>query len=93
MRRPNGTLGFAMLIALLFCLGNIQLDLESPTGNPFIEIFFQATQSSGGATGMTVVILVAQIFAAIGLLATASRMTWAFAREKGLPGYTYLARV
>ena len=89
----NGTLGFAMLIAVLFCLGNLDNDLNTSTGLPFIEIFFQATQSIGGATGMTFVVLLAQIFAAIGLLATASRMTWAFAREKGIPGYTYLSRV
>jgi len=42
---------------------------------------------------MTVIIVLAQILACIGLLATASRMTWAFARERGIPGYNYLARV
>lgn len=33
------------------------------------------------------------IFAAIAALATASRMTWAFARENGLPGSKYISRV
>ncbi len=33
------------------------------------------------------------IFAAVGLLATASRMLWAFAREQGLPGSSLLAKV
>lgn len=33
------------------------------------------------------------IFATVGVLATASRMTWAFAREQGLPASVYLSRV
>lgn len=89
----NGVLGFAMLIAVLFCAGNIENALMTPTGFPFIEIFLQATNSVGAATGLTVIVLLACILATIGLLASASRMTWAFAREKGLPGYKYLGRV
>lgn len=89
----NGVLGFAMLLAVLFCAGNIDNALMSPTGFPFIEIFREATNAVGGATGMTVIILLAQILACIGILATTSRMTWAFARERGIPGYKYLAKV
>ena len=33
------------------------------------------------------------IFATVGALTTASRMTWAFARERGLPGSAVLSRV
>lgn len=33
------------------------------------------------------------VFATVGVLATASRMAWAFAREKGLPGSATLAKV
>ena len=39
------------------------------------------------------IIISAMIFATVGLLATASRMTWAFAREQGLPGSAHLSRV
>ena len=38
-------------------------------------------------------VVVAFIFETVGLLATTSRMTWAFARERGLPGSAYLSRV
>lgn len=41
----------------------------------------------------TCIIVVTEIFASVGALATASRMLWAFAREEGLPGSSYLARV
>lgn len=35
----------------------------------------------------------AMVFATVGFLATASRMSWAFAREQGLPGSRILAKV
>lgn len=34
-----------------------------------------------------------QVFATIGFLATASRMMWAFARDRGLPFSDHLAKV
>ena len=48
----NGTLGFAMLLALLFCLGDLTDALDTLTGYPFIEIFYQATGSNAGASAM-----------------------------------------
>lgn len=89
----NGGLGFAMLIAILFCLGNVDDALNTPTGYPFMEIFVQAARSTSGGTGMTCLIVVLMTFATIGTLATSSRMLWAFAREKGLPGSYYISKV
>lgn len=89
----NGSLGFGMLIAVSFCIGNIDDALNTPTGFPFIEIFAQATRSITGSTIMTSIIIVLVISATIGLLAASSRVMWAFARDNGLPGSTYLARV
>lgn len=89
----NGILGFSIIIAVLFCLGDQEAALKTPTNYPFIEIFTQAVQSKAGGSAMTAVIIWAMIFANVGLLATSSRMLWAFAREKGLPGHKYLARV
>lgn len=89
----NGVLGFSIIIAVLFCLGDQEAALTTPTNYPFIEIFTQAVQSKAGGSAMTAVIIWAMIFANVGLLATASRMLWAFAREKALPGHKYLARV
>ncbi|KAI4123159.1 MAG: hypothetical protein LQ338_005408 [Usnochroma carphineum] len=89
----NGVLGFAALIAILFCAGDIEAAEKSATGYPFMEIFYQATKSAGGATAMSCVILLMGYLATIGLIATASRMTWAFARDNGLPGSRWLAKV
>ena len=48
----NGSLGFAIVTATLFCLGNEQDALDSPTGYPFIEVFLNATGSNAGANAM-----------------------------------------
>ncbi|PQE27665.1 choline transport protein [Rutstroemia sp. NJR-2017a BBW] len=89
----NGLLGFGMVLAILFSMGNVDEVLASPTGFPFIQVFHDATGSNAGATAMTSIIVAAMLFATIASLATASRMLWAFAREKGIPGYTVLVQV
>ncbi|KAI9881205.1 MAG: hypothetical protein M1830_007183 [Pleopsidium flavum] len=89
----NGALGFGMLIAVLFCVGDIDAVLHTPTGYPFMEIFLQATKSTGGSTVMATIVTILGICATIGFLASSSRMTWSFARDRGLPGWQYLNRV
>ena len=48
----NGALGLGILIATLFCLGDQELALKSPTGFPFIQVFLNATGTNGGASVM-----------------------------------------
>ncbi|KAF2268243.1 amino acid transporter [Lojkania enalia] len=81
----NGALGFVMVMVILFCIGNIDSALNTPTGYPFIEISRNATQSDAGATAMTSILIAMIVFATFGYLASASRQLWAFARNKGLP--------
>ena len=89
----NGVLGFAIVIAFSFCIvPTIEDALTSPTGYDFIEIFYNAMGSAGTA-GMTAILVILMLFATIGFLATASRQTWAFARDRGLPFSTYFAHV
>jgi choline transport protein len=89
----NGVLGFTMLIAILFCIGDIDAALSTPTGFPFIEIFYQAAGSAAGATAMSALILSMVTFATLATLAASSRMMWAFARDNGLPFSQYLMRI
>lgn len=89
----NGTLGFAMMIAVLFCLGNLDDALQTPTGFPFIEIFLQATRSVSGTAVMASIVTALALSATVGLLASTSRMFWSFARDRGLPGWRTLQTV
>lgn len=46
----NGSLGFAMLLALLFSMGDIVEQTSSDTGYPFIDIYTYAVGSVQGGT-------------------------------------------
>lgn len=88
----NGAAGYAMGLALLFCMGDIQSILDTKTGFPFVQAFANAT-GIGGATIMTSIVIVLTWCAVIGFLATASRMVWSFARDKALPFHRYISHV
>lgn len=89
----NGILGFGMLVAVLFRIGSISNALTPATGFTFIEVFTQALDSNGFATGLTALLLVLFIFCAVAVHAAASRVTWAFARDDGLPGSFWIKKV
>lgn len=89
----NGALAFGMMIATLFVTVDPQSALSSPTGYAFMDIFVQATGSVAGATVMACIITVMELSSNVCVLASCSRMSWSFARDRGLPGYKTLARV
>ncbi|KAI1076552.1 putative amino acid permease [Whalleya microplaca] len=89
----SGILCFGMSIAILFCIGDVTAALETPTGFPIIEIFFNATKSYAATNAMISALIISIFFSALGLLASASRLIWAFARDDGLPFPRYFSHV
>ncbi|KAI0116290.1 putative GABA permease [Nemania sp. FL0031] len=89
----NGTLGFAMMIATLYSIGSIDQALAENPQYPFMSIFHHAVGSTAGATVMSAIVVVMSFSATTGCLASASRIYWAFARDRGLPGWRYLKQV
>ncbi|KAI1335306.1 putative amino acid permease [Xylariaceae sp. FL0016] len=89
----SGVLCFGMSIAILFCIGDVDAALNSPTGFPIIEIFFNATKSYAATNAMVSALIISIFFSALGLLASASRLIWAFARDDGLPFPRYFSHV
>lgn len=92
----NGLTGFGTIIALLFCMGDateLLQSLVSLAGYPFIQIYYNATQSLAGTNAMVCVSLVIVTMAHFGLMAGCSRTAWAFARDKGLPASNFFAKV
>ncbi|KAH6957167.1 amino acid/polyamine transporter I [Fusarium avenaceum] len=92
----NGCCGFAMLIAMVFCMGNFDDAMASGPGMlgfPFMYIFEQATNSRAGATVMAAIIVILAGCATVGMLASTSRVFWSFARDRGLPGWRTLSKV
>ncbi|KAJ5867916.1 hypothetical protein N7534_002469 [Penicillium rubens] len=54
----NGVLGFIMLVTLCFTLGEVDKILDTPTGFPFIQIFYNTTGSIAATNAMTAVLVV-----------------------------------
>lgn len=89
----NGALGWIMLITFCFCLGDVEDVLSSPTGYPFMQVFYNATQSARGATAMTVFVIFMAIFSNLTMVATTSRQLYAFARDEAVPFSPWLSQV
>ncbi|KAK8092543.1 hypothetical protein PG999_014742 [Apiospora kogelbergensis] len=89
----NGAFGWIMLITFCSCLGKVEDVLNSQAGIPFLAVFENATQTKGGATAMSVIIVIMTIAGNLTGVATASRQLWAFSRDQGMPFSSYFAYV
>lgn len=89
----NAASGFIMLVTVCFTLGDIQDILATKTGYPFIQVFYNATNSLPGTNTMTAVIILTLTASSITEIATASRQLWSFARDRGLPFSEFFGKV
>ncbi|KKY39851.1 putative amino acid transporter [Diaporthe ampelina] len=84
---------FIIGTALIFCLGNVESLLNTRTGQPSIQLFYNATQSYAGSSVMAAILVILVECCVINEVATSSRQLWSFARDRGLPGSTWLSYV
>ena len=93
----NGILGFGTLLAMLYVTVDIDAVLNSPTGQlgfPFMQVVLDSVRGSYAGASVIISIVIAMfIFAIIAFLATASRIVFAFGRDKGLPFWQTMAKV
>lgn len=89
----NGIFGLSISLAFAFCTIDVEAALSSATGYDFIYVFYTATGSHSGTSIMTAILIALVTCASVGFLATASRQTFAFARDNGLPGSRWLSHV
>ena len=80
-----------MIITFCFCFTAESLD--SATGFPFMYIYQTATGSNSGALALTAILIILTFFSATNFMASASRQTYAFARDGGLPFSAAIAKV
>jgi choline transport protein len=76
--------GTVFLIVILFCMVDPITILNTDTGMPITELMYQATHSRAAATVMTLMLAVCFINGTMGCITSASRLTWAMARDKGI---------
>ncbi|KAL1583194.1 hypothetical protein WHR41_07921 [Cladosporium halotolerans] len=80
-------------IAVMYSAQDFEAIATTPTGLPIFELFRQAMRSDAAAVTTLAVMLAAGIMALAGCQQTASRLTWAFARDKGFIGSSKLSQV
>ena len=89
----NAILGFIMVLTLCFTMGDATSILETDTLFPFIQIFYNTTQSYAATNVMVTILIVTLTSSAISEVATASRQLWSFARDGGVPFAAFLQHV
>ncbi|KAK3117248.1 hypothetical protein LTR53_001583 [Teratosphaeriaceae sp. CCFEE 6253] len=89
----NGVMGLIMVITICFTLGDTDSILSTPTNYPFIQVFFNATNSYAATNTMTAIIVIVFTSAVISEIATSSRQLWSFARDGGLPCSRWVAKI
>ncbi|CAK7206513.1 hypothetical protein SEUCBS139899_009309 [Sporothrix eucalyptigena] len=89
----NGIIGLTMMLTVLYNIGDITSVLDSATGYPFLQVFYNALQSAPGAIALGAITLALTWSCAIGIVTTASRMSWSFARDRGTPFSNTLSKV
>jgi amino acid transporter len=66
----NGSMGFVMLVTYCFCLTDVDAALNSPSKFPYIYVFQSGTGSTGGAVGLTSIIIVLGLAVSFALYCT-----------------------
>ncbi|KAF4969966.1 hypothetical protein FZEAL_10132 [Fusarium zealandicum] len=89
----NGAFGWIMVITYCFCIGNLEEVIMSPTGQPFMQVFYNSTQSVSGATAMASFIVAMTVFSNLTMVATSSRQLFAFARDHAVPFSSWFSKV
>lgn len=89
----NGAMAFSYAIAILYFMGNYGDALMTPTGYPIIEIAYQATGSKTATFMIMATGMLPGWIAFFNGLASVTRLTWAFARDNGLPFSDYFVGI
>lgn len=84
---------FAYSIAMFFCISDLDLVLNSLTGVPIMDIFYQALRSKAGAIVLEVLIVLTAVGCNIALHTWQARLCWSFARDCGLPGLRWWLQI
>lgn len=89
----NGLMSFCFTVCVLYCLGDPETALTSPTGYPIIQVAYGATQSKAATIVLMTFIVWNGIISMFSSLASVCRLTWAFARDGGIPFSSFFGTV
>ncbi|KAI7208238.1 putative amino acid permease [Hortaea werneckii] len=91
---PTGTIaGLFFVVPICVTLPPLAEILEAPNGQALPYVFKTVMGGPSAALGLMVLVLVVTLFCSISITNAASRTTWAFARDHGIPGARLWAKV
>ena len=89
----NGAMGFVWVITLLYVSPDLNAVLTEDNRAAIIVILSAAFKSLGATIFVELLLIYIGTVASVGLTASASRMMWAFARDKGFPFQQFLTHI
>jgi choline transport protein len=90
----NYSLAFIMTVTVFSTMGtDLATLLDTPLGQPWIQILLNATGSMVATNILVVVVCLLLMFSAVNQVTASSRQLWSFARDQGLPFSAWLAHV
>jgi choline transport protein len=89
----NAVFCWAFILVILYTIGDANTVLLSKTGLPIIDVIYNATKSKPATNTLMAFILIVSTVGNFSIIASVSRLTWAFARDNGLPYSKFFAHV
>ncbi|KAH6718648.1 putative amino acid permease family protein [Leptodontidium sp. MPI-SDFR-AT-0119] len=84
--------GAIFLVVCLFCIQNLEEVINTPSGLPFVQIMLDVLGTRGTAAGL-ISIQIQAVIGGVSITTAASRLTFALARDHGIPFGNYFARI
>lgn len=78
---------------MYFNLNDFQTLINTPTGVPILELYYQALGNKAGAIALESLVLTTGIGCQIACHTWQSRLCWSFARDSGIPGHRWLSKI
>lgn len=72
----NTILVLVVSTTLIFCIGDLESVQNTPTGMPFIQLYYNATQSYATTNAMVAVLVILMVACGVNEVATSSRQLW-----------------
>lgn len=91
----NGTLAFSFTLCLMYTFQHTigEMDAEQMSAMPIINMYFNATHSVAATNALMSFNIIVGCVGDFSVFASVSRLTWAFARDGGLPFSDFFAYV
>lgn len=80
-------------VSMFFSMQDLNALFNTPTLVPILELFHQALQSRAGAVVLEAMIITTGMGCQIASHTWQSRLCWSFARDRGLPASSFLAKI